>query len=863
MQTEHRDLKSALDGVTASAILDHIKALASDDLEGRAPGTVGEERTAAYFTAQFKALGLAPGNPDGSYEQSVPFVGFTAEATGSFLVGGVRTEFAMPDEGLAISHRIAPEVKIVDTDVVFVGYGVVAPEYGWDDYKGLDVKGKTIVMLVGDPPVPDASDGSKLDEKTFKGRAMTYYGRWTYKYEIASEKGAAACIIVHETGAAGYPYEVLKRGWGQEYFDIKPSDGNAGRVAVESWMTTDRARRLFAASGKNFDALKKAAARRDFAPTTLGAKASFDLKLRMRDVVSRNMIARLDGSDPALRSEYIVYSAHWDHFGRDAKLDGDQIFNGALDNGSGCAEVLEIARTLARLAPAPKRTIVFLFPTGEEQGLLGAKYYARHPVYPLERTVANINLDIMNMWGRTRSVVSIALGATTLDETLADVARAQGRTVVPDPESEKGYFYRSDHLELIRQGVPALTFLHPGAEYVDKPDDYGQKKRVEYVTRDYHKPSDEVKPDWDLSGAVEDVRMLAEVGYRVAQDAKYPEWKPGAEFKATREENLRRAAAEPWIAQVVGATAGFRGLCAVDANVVWASGTGGTWARTDDGGATWHTGVVPDAAHLDFRDVHAFDAKTAVIISAGSEARIYKTTDGGRTWNLLWRKNGPTVFFDAIAFWDRDHGIAMGDPVDGRFAVMTTDDGGTTWVDRSADTPPALENEAGFAASGTSLVVQGDENVWLATGGGRASRVFRSTDRGRTWTAVETPIRAGAASAGIFSLAFRDPLHGVAVGGDFAKPDESGDVAAVTDDGGLTWRTIPSARPRGYRSGVAYTTIQGRSALIAVGTSGSDVSYDDGRTWERFGDLGLNAVGAAQNATWAAGPMGRIVKARF
>lgn len=843
---QRENLAPALEGVTGDAILEHIKVLASDEFEGRAPGTEGEERSVTYLTEMSRQMGLAPGNPDGTFVQKVPLVGFTAEPKGSFAVDGKRTEFAMPEEGIAISHRISPEVKVDASDVVFVGYGAVAPEYGWDDFKGVDVRGKTVVMLVGDPPVPEPNDPSKLDEKVFKGRAMTYYGRWTYKYEVASERGAAACIIVHETGPAGYPYEVLKRGYGQEYFDVKPSDGNAGRVAVEAWMTVDRARRLFADCGKDYDALKRAAARRDFAPVPLGATASFDVKLAMRDVASRNVIAKLPGSDPQLASEYVIYSAHWDHFGRDPKREGDQIFNGAIDDASGCAEVLEIARAFTRLKTPPKRTILFMYTTAEEQGLLGAKYYAQHPLYPLARTLADINLDIMNVWGRTKSVVSIALGNTTLDEILAEVAAGQGRRVVPDPESEKGYFYRSDHLELIRHGVPALTFLNPGADYVDKPDGYGERKRADYVTNDYHKPTDEVKPDWDMAGAVEDVRMLFEVGYRVAEGERWPEWKPGTEFKAAREESLRRAV-------------GYRGLSPVDARVAWASGTGGTWARTTDGGKTWQRGVVADASALDFRDVHAFDGKHAVVLSAGDDARIYETTDGGATWRLTWRKTGPGVFFDAFAFWDAKHGIAMGDPVDGRYAMIATDDGGRTWTELPASArPEAMANEAAFAASGTCLVVEGSSNAWIATGGGAAARVFRSTDRGRTWTAAETPIRAGAQAAGVFSLAFRDAKHGVAVGGDYTKPDEGEDVVALTDDGGRTWRKIEGTGPRGYRSGVAYGEIDGRRAVVAVGTSGSDVSYDDGRTWSPLGDTGFNAVAFAGGAFWAAGPEGRL-----
>jgi Zn-dependent M28 family amino/carboxypeptidase len=444
------------------------------------------------------------------------------------------------DDYVAVSRRFVDEVTVQDSDVVFVGYGVVAPEYGWDDYKDVDVKGKTIVMLVNDPAIPDPKDASKLDENMFKGNAMTYYGRWTYKYEIATEKGAAAAIIVHETGPAGYPFEVVSGSWGRENFDIQAPDKNMARVAVESWITSDVAKKLFTACGKDFDQLKKSALGKDFKPVALGAKASFKLKNTLREVQSNNVIAKLEGSDARLKDEYVVYTAHWDHLGRDETLQGDQIFNGALDNASGTATLLELAEAFSRLQPAPKRSVLFLAVTAEEKGLLGAKYYANNPLYPLERTLANINMDGANQWGKTKDVVVIGLGNSTLDELLTEAARKQGRTVKPDAEPEKGFFYRSDHFEFAKLGVPAL-YPDSGTEYIGKPESYGQQKRDEYTQRDYHKVSDDIKPDWDLAGAVDDAQLIFEVGYAVANGDRYPEWKPGTEFKAKREEMLRKA----------------------------------------------------------------------------------------------------------------------------------------------------------------------------------------------------------------------------------------------------------------------------------------------------------------------------------
>jgi Zn-dependent M28 family amino/carboxypeptidase len=535
-------LKSALEGITPEQILGHIKVLASDEFEGRGPGTAGEEKTIAYVSGQFQKMGLKPGNPDGTYVQAVPLVGFQAKkVTGAFQAGGREVGLSFPDDFVAVSRRMAQEVKVENSDVVFVGYGVVAPEYGWDDYKGLDVHGKTLIMLVNDPPVTDPKDPSKLDPAVFKGRAMTYYGRWTYKYEIASEKGAVAVILVHETGPAGYPFAVVKGSWSRENFDIaapQPHGQTPGRVAVEGWISEAKARELFQAAGRDFNTIKAAAAHREFRPEPLDCRARFAVANTLRDVRSNNVVARLEGSDPALKNEFIVYSAHWDHLGRDPSIKGDQIFNGAVDNASGVASVLEIARAFTRIRPAPKRSVLFLIVTAEEKGLLGAKYYGTHPLYPLDRTVANINIDGINTWGPTTDIISIGLGQTTLDDRLAALAAAHGRTIAPDADPEKGYYYRSDHFEFAKQGVPALD-PEGGRQYIGKSVDFGKQKQDEYTEKNYHKPSDEVKPDWDLSGAVEDNRLLVELGYAVAQDPQYPEWKPDSEFRARREAMLK------------------------------------------------------------------------------------------------------------------------------------------------------------------------------------------------------------------------------------------------------------------------------------------------------------------------------------
>jgi Zn-dependent M28 family amino/carboxypeptidase len=530
-------LEPTLARITAADLRAHIDVLAHDSLEGRAPATPGEERTVRYLTERFQAFGLEPGNPDGTFVQNVPMVGITSNVGASLRLGGEPVTLTGPTDYIASTLRAEPEVRVADSELVFVGYGVVAPEFGWDDFKGVDVRGKTIVMLVNDPPIPSAADSTVLDTTLFRGRAMTLYGRWTYKYQVAAEKGAAAALIIHETGPAGYPFEVLSAGWGRETFDVRAPLGSTPPVPVQGWLTEPAARRVLGAAGQDFDQLKAAARSRDFRPVPLNGTASFTIRNQLREVQSKNVIAKLTGSE--LPDEYIIYTAHWDHLGRDTTRAGDQVFNGALDNATGTAALLEIAKAFAQNQPRPKRSILFLAVTAEEKGLLGAKYYAENPLYPLTKTLANINMDGMNQWGRTSDLGVIGLGNSTLDDVLLKAVTPRGRTLTPDAEPEKGFYYRSDHFEFAKQGVPAL-YIKGGMQYIGKPTDFGKQKREEYTANDYHKPSDEVKPDWDLSGAVEDAQMLFEVGFRVAQASKWPEWKPGTEFKAKREAMLQK-----------------------------------------------------------------------------------------------------------------------------------------------------------------------------------------------------------------------------------------------------------------------------------------------------------------------------------
>jgi Zn-dependent M28 family amino/carboxypeptidase len=526
-------LQPALEAITPNGLLAHIKVLASDEFEGRAPGSKGEDLSVKYITDQFKKIGLKPGNPDRTYTQEVPLAGIKSEPQMSFTVGDKTMDLKYADDFVASSARLQSEIKIEKSNLVFVGYGVVAPEYGWDDYKNVDVKGKTLLMLIGDPPVPDPKDPSKLDDKMFKAKAMTYYGRWTYKYEIAAQKGAAAAVIIHETEPAAYPWQVVRSSWSKENFELDNPNKNMDAVSARSWITLDVAKKLFADCGQNFDGLKKSAITKNFRPVVLNAKANIAIKQQVRSFKSHNVIGKLEGSDPKLNGEYVIYTAHWDHLGRHPELQGDQIFNGAIDNASGVASVIELADAFMKVNPPPKRSVLFMATTAEEAGLLGVKYYAEHPLYPLEKTLADINLDSMNVWGKAHDIEDLSLGFSTLDDLLAAAAKRQGRSAIPDGRPDKGKIYRADNFEFSKAGLPSL-YIGKGEHLVSRPET-APLRSDEYDSTDYHQITDEVHPDWDLSGAVQDVQLVFEVGYEVANGDKFPEWKSGNEFKPKRD----------------------------------------------------------------------------------------------------------------------------------------------------------------------------------------------------------------------------------------------------------------------------------------------------------------------------------------
>lgn len=530
-----------LPAIDTDAALEHIRVLAADGFEGRAPGTRGEELTVKYLIEQFRGAGLEPGNPDGTWTQKVPLLGIQPSGYSPLVIdrNEKKHSFAVGDEVVVFSQHAVEAVTLLDSDVVFVGYGVQAPELGWDDFKGFDARGKTLVMLVNDPPVPLA-DGSGLDPKMFGGEAMTLYGRWTYKYDKAAELGAAAVLIVHETKAAGYPFSVVQ-GFGRERFDLVTPDKNLGRAAVQGWLSLDAARRLFQIGGLDYAELARSAAKASFKPVRLNMRAGLSFQQALRTVESQNVIARLPGSDPALAGQSVIYTAHWDHLGVGEPRDGDAIYNGAADNASGTAALIEIARALKKASPPPPRSLLFLATTAEEQGLLGSRYYTEFPLWPLDETLANINVDNnLPMWGRTRDVMVIGFGASELDDYLRDAAAEQQQTLTPDREPEKGYYYRSDHFNFAKVGVPALS-VNDGVDYVGKPPGFGEQKQAEYTARDYHAPSDHVQPGWELSGFAEQAKLLMAVGYRVAHAPRFPEWKPESEFSKIRQDRLRAA----------------------------------------------------------------------------------------------------------------------------------------------------------------------------------------------------------------------------------------------------------------------------------------------------------------------------------
>ena len=521
--------------IDEKALRAHIKYLSDDLLEGRGTGARGGELAAKYVAAQFEALGLKGAGPKESYFQQVALVGVKADPNTTLNVSGNgrQESFKFADEFVAFTGAQVSEVN-VDAEMVFVGYGIDAPEQRWNDYKGGadDYRGKVLVMLVNDPPATTA------EPNLFGGRALTYYGRWTYKFEEGARRGAAGVILLHTNESAGYPWSVVRTSNGSWRFDIARGEGDKTPfLKLRSWMTDESAHRLISAAGLDLDQLRKQAASRDFKPVKLNLKASIDLKSEVKKVEAPNVAAIMQGRDPKLRDEYVVFSAHWDHLGVGSPdKRGDNIYNGAVDNASGVASVIEIAHALSKLPATerPRRSILFLIPTAEEQGLLGAEWYARHPLVPLKKTAADVNLDSMNIHGLTNNFVPLGADRSSLKAVVEAIARERSMIVSPDPRPEQGSFYRSDHFPFAKVGVPSIN-LEAGDDFKGRPKGWGQQQFDAYNTAHYHQPSDEFSADWDFSGIIQETDIALAIGRRIADMQEMPRFNPNDEFSKAQQ----------------------------------------------------------------------------------------------------------------------------------------------------------------------------------------------------------------------------------------------------------------------------------------------------------------------------------------
>ncbi len=506
----------------------HLATLASDEFEGRKPATRGEEKTVKYISEQLAAAGLKPGN-DGKWFQQVPLVEITADPDTTMTferAGKPAVSLKYGDDMVVWTKRLQPQSSIAASDLVFVGYGIVAPEFGWNDYAGLDMRGKTAVILINDPGFVTQ------DPKLFNGRAMTYHGRWTYKYEEAARQGAAGALIIHDTEPAAYGWDVVLTSWTGPQLDKDSADGNAARAAIEGWITGQSADKLFALAGQDLAALKKAATQRGFKPVALETRASVGVKNAIRRSNSANVIGILPGTKRP--DEYVMYVAHWDHLGRSLAFSGDTIFNGAVDNATGVAAMLTMAQQFARAKPAPERSIVFLAVTAEEGGLLGSAYYADNPVYPLRNTVAVINMDALPAGGPTREVSVIGYGSSELEGYLEAAAATQDRIIKAEPTPEKGFYYRSDHFNFAKKGVPAL-YCKLGIDNREHGAAWGQAQLDDFTAKRYHKPGDEYDAKMDFRGSLQDIALFHAIGDRLSRESTWPNWYQGNEFRAARD----------------------------------------------------------------------------------------------------------------------------------------------------------------------------------------------------------------------------------------------------------------------------------------------------------------------------------------
>ncbi len=524
-------LNKAIDSIGAGDMKNYISVLASDEFLGRAPATLGEERTIKYLADQFRQAGLQPAD-SGSYFQKVSLVRITADPDMKLKISGGRKaiDLKYSDDFIGNTPQVRKNINISNSDIVFVGYGINSPENNWNDYSGQDVKGKTVIMLVNDPGYATS------DSSLFDGKAMTYYGRWTYKYEEAARQGATAAIIIHETGAAAYPWEVVQNSFSGAKFYLVGDPLSASNLEMQSWVTTDAAKRIFEAAGLDYEKTIASAANPGFRPIDLKLKASVSFRNDIAYTESNNVAGVLPGSDHA--DEYVIYSAHWDHFGVNPSFSGDSILNGAVDNATGTAALIEVAKAFSTLPVKQDRSILFLGVTCEEQGLLGSQYYAEHPLFPLNKTVAEINMDGLNILGKTKDMTITGLGNSSLDDYAVKVLKKYGRYATPDPTPEKGGYFRSDHFSFAKVGVPSLA-LSKGVDDVEHGKKWGLEQSEKWTMTHYHKPSDNYEPDkWNFDGMIDDIRVYFEIGYDLSTTRDFPHWSAGSPFGVLRDKMM-------------------------------------------------------------------------------------------------------------------------------------------------------------------------------------------------------------------------------------------------------------------------------------------------------------------------------------
>ena len=523
------DPAEAVNAITADLMRNYVIEISDDKYEGRGPGSRGDVAARRYLAEQMAAMGLQPGAQDGGWEQAFELVGITAEQPSSWSFTNADQSMTLTqwDQFIVFSGMQAERVAVTDAEVVFVGYGMQAPEYEWDDFKDVDLDGKVLLMMNNDPD---------WDPELFAGETRLQYGRWDYKYQSAARQGAVGAIIIHTSPSAGYPFQVVQTSWTGEQFELPA--GDEPRIQVNAWVTEASARELIAMAGLDLDALRESADNRDFAPVPLGITTSIGFDVNLNHVSSANVLGLLPGSDPTLSDEVVIYTAHHDHLGIGTpNKAGDSIYNGAMDNASGVAQALAIAKALLALPQAPRRSVLFALVGAEEQGLLGSKFYASYPTFAPGKIAANINYDGGNIWGHTHDVTFIGLGKSSIDDIVTSIAAEQGRIVKPDQFPDRGYFYRSDQFSFAKIGVPAL-YLDTGTEFIDRPASWGNQQVNHYTDVNYHQPSDEYDPAWNFEGMIADARLGFWTGLAIANADEMPRWNPGDEFEAARLEAL-------------------------------------------------------------------------------------------------------------------------------------------------------------------------------------------------------------------------------------------------------------------------------------------------------------------------------------